>query len=41
MAAEISNKSKLKTYTSTRNNTFILVKLQSLGISGVISAEKL
>ena len=28
MAAENSNKSKLKTYTSTRKNTFTLVTLQ-------------
>ena len=40
MAAENSNKSKLKTYTSTRKNTFTLVQLQSFSISGVISAEK-
>ena len=38
MAAENSNKSKLKTYTSTRKNTFTL---QSLNISGIISAEKM
>ena len=30
MAAENSNKSKLKTYTSTKKNTFTLVTLQSL-----------
>ena len=41
MAAENSNKSKLKTYTSTRKNTFTLVTLQSFSISGVISAEKM
>ena len=35
MAAENSNKSKLKTYTSTRKNTFTLVTLQSFSISGV------
>ena len=40
MAAENSNKSKLKTYTSTRKTTFTLVTLQSFSISGVISAEK-
>ena len=44
MAAENSsklNQLKSKTYTSTRKNTFTLVKLQSFSISGVISAEKL
>ena len=41
MAAENSNKSKLKTYASTRKNTFTLVTLQSFSISGVISAEKM
>ena len=41
MAAENSNKSKLKTYTSTRENTFTLVTLPSFSISGVISAEKM
>ena len=43
MAAEISNTSKLKTYTSTREreSTFTLVTLQSFSISGVISAEKM
>ena len=41
MAAENSNESKLKMYTSTRKNTFILVALQSFSISGVISAEKM
>ena len=41
MAAENSNKSKLKTYTSNGKNTFTLVKLQSFIISGVISAEKM
>ena len=40
MAAENLNKLKLKTYSSTRKNTFTLVTLQSLSISGVISAEK-
>ena len=39
MAAENSNKSKLKTYTNTRMNTFTVVTLQSFSISGVISAE--
>ena len=41
MVAENSNKSKLKTYTSTRKNTFTLVTLQSFSLSGVISAEKM
>ena len=41
MATETSNKSKLKTYSSTRKNTFTLVNLQSFSISGVISAEKM
>ena len=41
MAAENSNKSKLKTYTSNRKNTFNLVTLQNFSISGVISAEKM
>ena len=41
MAAENSNKSKLKTYTSTRKNTFSLVILQGFSNSGVISAQKL
>ena len=40
MAAGNSNKSKLKTYTSTGKNTFTSVTLQSFSISGVISAEK-
>ena len=40
MAAESSNKLKLKTYTSTRKSTFALVTLQSFSISDVISAEK-
>ena len=39
--AEISNRSILKTYTSTRKNTFTLVTLPSFSISGVISAEKM
>ena len=41
MAAENSNKSKLKTYTSTRKNTLTLVTMQSFSISGVILAEKM
>ena len=41
MAAEISDKSKLKTYTSTTESTFTLVTLQSFRISGVILAEKM
>ena len=41
MAAENSNKSKLKTYTSTGKNTFNLVILQSFSISGKISSEKM
>ena len=44
MAAENSNKlklAKIKTYTSTRKNTFTLVTLQSFSISGEISAEKM
>ena len=41
MAAENSNKLKLKTYTSTRKSTFTLVTLQSFSIPGVISAEKM
>ena len=41
MAAENSNRSKLKTYTRTRKNTFTLVNLQNFSISGVISAEKM
>ena len=40
MAAENSNKLKLKMYTSTRKSTFTLVTLQSFSISGVILAEK-
>lgn len=39
MAAENSNRSILKTYTSTRKNTFTLVTLQSFSISGELSAE--
>ena len=41
MAAENSNKLKLKTYTSTRKSAFTLVTLQSFSISGEISAEKM
>ena len=41
MASKNSNTSKLKTYTSTRKNTFTLVTLPSFSISGVISAEKM
>ena len=41
MAAENSNKLKLKTYTSTRKSTFTLVTLQNFSISGVISDEKM
>ena len=41
MAAKNSNKSKLKTYTSARKDTFTLVTLQSFSILGVISAEKM
>ena len=41
MAAENSNKLKLKTYSSTRKNTFALVILQSFSMSGVVSAEKM
>ena len=40
MAAKNSNKSKLKTYTSTRKNIFTL-ELQSFSISDVISAENM
>ena len=36
MAAENSSKSKLKTYTSTRENTFTLVALQSFNFSDVL-----
>ena len=41
VVAENSNKTKLKTYPSTRKNTFTLESLQSFSISGVISAEKM
>ena len=41
MAAENSNRSISKTYTTTRKNTFPLVTLASFIISGVISAEKM
>ena len=41
MVAENSNKSKLKTYATTRKSIFTLVTLQSFSISGVISAEKM
>ena len=41
MAAENSNRSILKTFTSTRKNSFTLVTLPSFNISGVISAEKM
>ena len=41
LAAENSNRSILKTYTSTRRNAFTLVTLQSFNLSGVISAEKM
>ena len=41
MAAENSNRSILKTHTSTRKKTFTLVSLPSFSISGVISAEKI
>ena len=41
MAAENSNKLKLKTYTSTRKSIFTSVTLQSFSISGVILAEKM
>ena len=41
MAAENSNKSQLKVYTSTRKNTFTLETLQSFSIWSVISAEKM
>ena len=39
VAAETSNKSKLKMQTNTRKNNFILAKLQSFSFSGIISAE--
>ena len=41
MAAENSNRSILKTYISTRKNTFSLVTLPSFSTSGEISAEKM
>ena len=41
MAAKNSNRSILKTYTSTRKNTFTLVTLPSFSILGLISAEKM
>ena len=41
MAAENSNKLKLKTYTSARKSTFTLVTLQSFSTSDIISAEKM
>ena len=41
MAAENSNKLKLKTYISIRKSAFTLVTLQSFSISGEISAEKM
>ena len=41
MAAENLNKSKLKTNTSTRKSTLILITLPSFSISGEISAEKM
>ena len=41
MAAENSNKSKLKMYTSTRKSTLTLVTLPSFSNSGEISAEKM
>ena len=41
MAAENSNRSILKTFTSARKNSFTLVTLPSFSISGVISAEKM
>ena len=41
MAAENLNKSKLKTNTSTRKSTLILVTLPSFSISGEITAEKM
>ena len=41
MTAENTNKSKLKTYTSIKKNTFTLVTLQSFSISDVISAEEM
>ena len=41
MAAENSNKSKLKTNTSTRKSTLTLVNLPSFRISGETSPEKI
>ena len=41
MAAENSNKLKLKINTGNRKSTFTLVTLQSFGIPSVISAEKM
>ena len=41
MAAENSNKLKLKTYTSITKNTVTFVALQSFRVSSVISAEKM
>ena len=41
MAAENSNKSKLKTNASTRKSTLTLVTLPSFRISGEISADKM
>ena len=41
MAAKNSNKSKLKTSTSTWKNIVTLVTLQSFSISGVLSVEKM
>ena len=41
MAVGNSNKSKLKTNTSTRKSTLTLVTLPSLSISSEISAEKM
>ena len=40
MAAENSNKLKLKTYTSTGKSTFTLVTLQSFSLSGVYQLRK-
>ena len=39
MEAENSNKSKLKTYASTSQNTFTLLSLQGFRIPDVISAK--
>ena len=41
MAAENSNKLKLKTYTSTRKSILTLVTLPSFSISSEISAEEM